>query len=136
MQSFRAEVYGRLSLLSFLTHFLLYLELQPSDDICISSYCDNFSLPFHTGDIVSSNWYAKPDHDVIMTLSALQTNSLLRLASLHVRAHQDENCNFDLLPSSDRLASEQFKDLRAEGKAAELSPLPAWRAYLRDDTGT
>jgi hypothetical protein len=89
----------------------LYLENQPSDDLRITSYWDTFSLlkndeTFHTRDIVSSSWNAKPDHDVIMTLSALQTNSLLRLASLHVRAHQDENCDFEVLPRSDRLASE------------------------------
>jgi hypothetical protein len=35
---------GRLSLLSFLTHYLLYLEIETSDDLCITSYCDNHSL--------------------------------------------------------------------------------------------
>jgi hypothetical protein len=32
-----------------------------------------------------------------MTLSALRTNLPLRLASLHVRGHQDKRCNSDLL---------------------------------------
>jgi hypothetical protein len=61
---YRAEGYGRLSLLSFLTHYILYLEIQASDDLCITSYCDNHSLlkneeTFHTRDIDSSSWYAE-----------------------------------------------------------------------------
>jgi hypothetical protein len=36
MQSYRAEGYGRLSQLLILTHYLLDLELQPSDDLCSS----------------------------------------------------------------------------------------------------
>jgi hypothetical protein len=74
---------------SFLTYCLLCLEIQPSDNLCIPFYCDNFSLPkseeaFHTGDIDSSSWCTNPDHDVIMTLSALRTKLPLRFASLHV----------------------------------------------------
>jgi hypothetical protein len=76
MQSYRAEGYGRISLLSFLTHYILYLDIQPSEDLCVTSYCNNHSLlkneeKFHTWDIDSSSWYMNPDHDVIMTLSAL-----------------------------------------------------------------
>jgi hypothetical protein len=44
MQSYRVEGYGRCSLLSFLTHVLLYLETQTFDDLCITSYCDNSCL--------------------------------------------------------------------------------------------
>jgi hypothetical protein len=40
MQSYRAEGYGRISLLSFLTHYMLYLDIQASEDLCITSYCD------------------------------------------------------------------------------------------------
>jgi hypothetical protein len=97
------EGYGRLSLLSFLTHYILYLEIQTLDDLCISSSCDNQSLlkneeNFHTRDIDSSSWYTNPDHDVIMTRSALRTKLPFWLASLHVRAHQDGHCEFNLLP--------------------------------------
>jgi hypothetical protein len=58
MRSYRAEGYGRISLLSFLTHCILYLDIQPSEDLCITSYCDNHSLlkneeKFHTRDIDS-----------------------------------------------------------------------------------
>jgi hypothetical protein len=102
MQSYRAVGYGRLSLLSFLTHYLLYLEIETSDELCITSYCDNYSLlkseeASHTRDIDSSSWYTNHDHDVIMTLSALRTKLPLRVASLYVRAHQDESCEFNLL---------------------------------------
>jgi hypothetical protein len=108
MQSYRAEGYGRLSLLLFLTHYIQYLEIQTSDDLCITSYCDNQSLlkneeKFHTCDIDSPSWYTNPDHDVIMTLSALRIQLPFRLASLHVRAHQDENCEFELLPRPEQL---------------------------------
>jgi hypothetical protein len=54
-----AEGYGRLSLISFLTQYLLYLEIQPTDDLCITSYCDNYVFlkneAFHTRDIESSS---------------------------------------------------------------------------------
>jgi hypothetical protein len=59
------------------SHFIMYLEIQTSDDLCIASYCDNQSLVknegiFHSRDIESSSWYTNPVHDVIMTLSALR----------------------------------------------------------------
>ena len=118
MQSYRAEGYGRLFLLLFLTHYMLYLDIQASEDLCITSYCDNHSLlkneeNFRTRDINSSSWYINPDHDVIMTLSALRTripitinhdpkctsNQLpFRLTSIHVRAYEDGHCELNLLP--------------------------------------
>jgi hypothetical protein len=61
MQSYRAEGYGRLSLLSLLTHFLRYYEIKPADDLCVtSSSCDNSSLlttkeEFHTRDVDPSS---------------------------------------------------------------------------------
>jgi hypothetical protein len=77
-----------------------------------------------------------------MTLNALRTKLPLRLGSLHVRAHQDENCEFELLPRpeqldilADQLATEVLKDLRAADKPTELYPLPACRVYLCDGTG-
>jgi hypothetical protein len=93
MQSYLAKGYGRLFLLSFLTHGILYLEIQTPDDLCIISSCDNSSLPTnkeasHTRDSDSSSWYTKPDHDVIMTLSALRTSIPLNLASLHVSGYE------------------------------------------------
>jgi hypothetical protein len=100
MNSYRAEGYGRISLLSFLTHYVRYLEIQTPDDFCISSHCDNYNL------INSSSWYAKPDHDLLMTLSALRTNLPLRLASLHVRAHRDKLRLRSSLQTPDQLATE------------------------------
>jgi hypothetical protein len=61
-----------------------------------------------------------PDHDVIMTLIAFRTKLKFRLALLHVRAHQDRHCDFNLLPRpaqlnvfADELASEALEELRA-----------------------
>jgi hypothetical protein len=74
-----------------------------------------------------------------MTLSALRTNLPLRLASLHVRCHRDETCDFDLLPRpvqlnvlADHLATDAFMvmDLRAAAKTTEFYLLPACRVYL------
>jgi hypothetical protein len=147
MQSYRAEGYGRLSLLSFLTHYILYLDIQTPDDLGITSYCDNQSLlkneeKFHTRDVDSSSWYTNPDHDVIMTLSALRTKMSFQLASVHVRGHQDKHCEFELLTRpqqlnvlADHLATEVLDELRAADKPTELYPLPACRVYLRDGTG-
>jgi hypothetical protein len=138
---------GRLSLLSFLTHYILYLEIQTSDDLCITSYYDNHSLlkneeTFHTRDIDSSSWYTNSDHDVIITLSALRTKLPFRLASIHVRAHQNGHCEFNLLPRpahlnvlADKLASEVLAGLRAAHQSTEFYPLPACRVYLRNVTG-
>jgi hypothetical protein len=83
MQSYRAEGYGRLSLLSFLTHYLLYLEIQTPDDICITFCCDNHSLltneeTCHTRDIDSSSWYPNPDHDSISASIVTRSRSSRR----------------------------------------------------------
>jgi hypothetical protein len=95
---------------SFLTQYLLYLELemQPPDDLCITSYFDNASLleseeAFYTRDIDSLSWYTNSEHDVIMRLSALRTERPLRLAALHVRAHQDKKCELVLLSRPEQL---------------------------------
>jgi hypothetical protein len=147
MQSYRAEGYGRISLRLFLAHYILYMDIQTSDELCITSYCDNQSFlkneeKIHTRDIDSSSWYTNPDHDAIMTLSALRTKLTFQLASLHVRGHQDKHCEFELLTRpqqlnvlADQLATEVLEDLRAADKPTKLYPLPACRAYLRDGTG-
>jgi hypothetical protein len=77
-------------------------------------------------------------HDI----SALRTKLTFRLASLHVRAHQDGTIAFKLLPRpaqlnvlADALASEALEELRAAGQPTEFYPLPACRAYLRDGIG-
>jgi hypothetical protein len=71
VQSYRAEGYGRMSLLLFLTHYIRYYNIKPADGLRVPSYCYNSSLlkaeeEFHTRDVASSSWYLKPDHDVIM----------------------------------------------------------------------
>ena len=77
MQSYRAEGYGRMSLLLFLTHYIRYHGIKTADDLRVTSYCDNSSLlkaeeQFHTREVDSPSWYLKPDHDVIMTLSEVR----------------------------------------------------------------
>jgi hypothetical protein len=78
-----------------------------------------------------------------MTPSALRTKLPLRLASLHVRAHQDGNCEFNLLSRpaqlnvlADELASEVLENLRAADKPTEMYPFIACRVYLCGGTGT
>jgi hypothetical protein len=97
---------------------------------------------FHTRDIDSPSWYTKPDHDVIVSLSALRTNLPFCLTSLHARAHPDGNCEFDLLSRptqlnvlADQIAFDEIEDLRAAGKSTEFYLVPACRVYLRDGTG-
>jgi hypothetical protein len=83
--------------------------MQPPDDLCITSYFDNFSLleseeAFYTRDIDSLSWYTNSEHDVIIRLiRALRTELPLRLAALHVRAHQDKNCELVLLSRPEQL---------------------------------
>jgi hypothetical protein len=77
MQSYRAEGYGCMSLLLFLSHFIRYCKIRAAEDLCVTSYCDNSSLleaeeEFHNRDVDSSSWYLKPKHDGIMTLSEVR----------------------------------------------------------------
>jgi hypothetical protein len=147
MQSYRAEGYGRMSLLLFLTHFIRYYGIKTADDLCVTSYCDNSSLlkaeeEFHTRDVDSSSWYSKPDHDVIMTLSEVRKELPFQLISRHVKSHQDDEREFDDLSRPEQLnvladhgATAALDELRAADETKELHPLPACRAYLRDATG-
>jgi hypothetical protein len=98
MQSYRAEGYGRMSLLLFLKHYIRCYNIKPADELRVTSYCDNSSLlkaeeAFHTRDVDSSSWYLKTDHDVIMTLSEVQEGLPFQLISQHVKSHQDEKTN-------------------------------------------
>jgi hypothetical protein len=79
---------------------------------------------------------------IIMTLSALLTKLKVRLVSLHVRAHRDGLCDFNLLPRpaqlnvlADELAPEALEELRTTGQPTAFYPLPACRAYLCDGIG-
>jgi hypothetical protein len=63
------------------------------------AYYENYILSlnrdeeFHTRDIDSSSLYTKPDHDILMTLSALRTK-LLPAFPRRVRGHQGDKCDF------------------------------------------
>jgi hypothetical protein len=77
-----------------------------------------------------------------MQLSAPRANLPFRLASLHVRGHQDEKRDLDLPPRpaqlnvlTDRLATEVLTDLRAAATPLEFYQLPACQTYLLDGTG-
>jgi hypothetical protein len=61
MQSSRVEGYSRMSLPLFLIHYLRYYDIQPADDLRVTSYCDNSNLVtaeegFHTRDVDPSRW--------------------------------------------------------------------------------
>jgi hypothetical protein len=63
MQSYRAEGYGRMSVLLFLTHYIRFYNIKPADGLRVTSY-DNSSLlkaekEFYTRDVDSSSWYYK-----------------------------------------------------------------------------
>jgi hypothetical protein len=71
-----------------------------------------------------------PDLDVTMTLSAFRTKLSIRLASLHVHAHRDENCELELLPRpeqlnvlADRLATEQLTSLLSSTRYPHAAPI-------------
>ena len=44
MQSYRAEAYGRMSLLLLFSHYLRNHDIQPADDLRVTSYSGNSSL--------------------------------------------------------------------------------------------
>jgi hypothetical protein len=90
MQSYRAEGYGRLSLLSFLTHYPLYLEIQHLTTYALLPAATTFTLGILAHQVGT--------RDVTMPLGALKTKLPLRLASLHVCAQQEKYCEFELLP--------------------------------------
>jgi hypothetical protein len=136
MQSYRAEGYGRMSLLLFLKHYIRCYNIKPADELRVTSYCDNSSLlkaeeAFHTRDVDSSSWYLKTDHDVIMTLSEVQEGLPFQLISQHVKSHQDEKRDFDDLTRPEQLnvltdhrATAALDELRAARKGTEFHPLP------------
>jgi hypothetical protein len=100
MQSYRAEGYGRMSLLLFLNHYIHYHGIQPAEDLRVTSYCDNSSLletkeEFHNRDVDSTSWYLKPDHDVIMTLNEIRKKLPFTLITRHVKGHQDDEREYD-----------------------------------------
>jgi hypothetical protein len=93
MQSYRAEGYGRMSLLLFLTHYIHYHGIKPAEDLGVTSYCDNSSLleteeEFHNREVDSTSWYLKPDHDVIMTLSEIRKKLPFTLITRHVKGQR------------------------------------------------
>jgi hypothetical protein len=77
MQAHRVEGYGRMSLLLLLNHYVRYYNIQPMDD-CVSRLTGTIPASpkaeeeFHTRDVDSSNWYLKPDHDLIMALGEVR----------------------------------------------------------------
>jgi hypothetical protein len=139
MQSYRAEGYGRMSLLLFLTHYIRFYNIEPAAGLRVTSYCDNSGLlkaeeAFHTRDVDSASWYLKPDHDVIMTLSEVREGLPFQLISQHVNSHQDKERAFADLTRPEQLSV--LADHRATaGQTTEFYPLPACRGYLRDGTG-
>jgi hypothetical protein len=147
MQSYRAEGYGRMSVLLFLTLYMRYYNINLVDGLRVMSYCNNSSLLkaeeyFHTRDVDSSSWYLKPDHDVTMTLSEVREGLPLQLISRHVKSHQDDKCDFDDLTRpaqlnvlADRRATAALDELHAARKTPEFYPLLACRGYLCDASG-
>jgi hypothetical protein len=86
---------------------------------------------FRTRDVDSSSWYTNPDHDIIMSLGALRTKFPIRLALLHVRAHQDENREIEnnsmslstnSLPRYSRI-SEQLTNLPSSTRYPPAAPI-------------
>jgi hypothetical protein len=59
MQSYRAEGYGRMSLLLFLAHYIRFYNIKPAAGLRVISYFDSYSLlkaeeAFHNKDVDSS----------------------------------------------------------------------------------
>jgi hypothetical protein len=137
MQSYRAEGYGCMSLLLFLTHFIRYYKIRPADDLRVTSYCDNSSFledeeEFHNRDVDSSSCYLKPNHDGIMTLSEVREGLPFQHISRHVKSHQDEKRDYaDLIRPEqlnvlvDHRATVALNALRAVGQTTEFYPLLA-----------
>ena len=136
-----------MSFLSFRFHYIQFLELKPHATVRLSTHCDNDSLlkqeeKFHTREIDSSSWFRSPDHDVIMTLSDLRTRVPVKFTSQHVKAHQDDHCEYGDLSRPAQLnvladiqATAMLDLLRDTNPSIEFYTLPACRVYLRDATG-
>ena len=82
-----------------MTHYIRYYEIQPADDLRVTSYCDSDSLlkaeeEFHARDVDSAFWYLTSDHDVLMTISEILRQLPFKLDSLLVRSHQDDQYDF------------------------------------------
>jgi hypothetical protein len=101
MQSHRAEGYGRMSVLLFLTHYIRYYGIKTSDNLRVTSYCDSESLSrtrnLHPGCGLVN---LKSDHDVIMKLSSVRKD--YHLNSSHDTSRVTKTTSTNTTTSLDR----------------------------------
>jgi hypothetical protein len=69
MHSYRAEGYGRISLLLLFIHYLRSLGIHPSDDLCITSPSESTSTSVPT---------LEPDADRDVVITGIQGNNAFR----------------------------------------------------------
>jgi hypothetical protein len=111
-----------------LAHYTCYYyDIQPVDDLRVTSYCDSSSLfkaeeEFRDRDVDSSSWYLKLDHD-IRTLSEVRDKLPFKLVSLHARIQSPrrQTCVYLTRPEqldvlADHRAIAVLNDLLAAGQ--------------------
>ena len=138
MQSFRAEAYGTLSALSLI---LRYCEFQSIPTIApITHHCDNEALvkklkrSLLTPNAVYTNTTAA-DHDILSQITQTVNDLPAEYSIWHVRSHQDDHTEFQLLPRpaqlnvlADRTCTRALRHF--EGTSRHMLPISAGKLYI------
>ena len=149
--SYRAEGYGIMGFLRFIHHFVKYwkIKIPASDNIQrIRYYTDSKSMIDKQRTLGHyTEWYASihswPHADALMQIKAAANDILpLVVDFMHVKAHQDDNREYDELEDDAKLnkqcndlATEQLERMEAENRLPRFNTLPACSVYLETKNG-
>ena len=139
MSSYRAEAYGYLAWMCFVSRYPQFLAI---DIKCkIRSFCDNLEVIKHTKYDDCSAWAAiRADYDVIRQIHVCQAELRRKAKNIqpgqHVRGHQDKKKKqHDLSRQealniyADSIATDTLKSMQSEMEIPTMIELPACKAY-------
>jgi hypothetical protein len=142
MQSFRAEAYGMLAAIQFLTQACTWNDTWPTTNKIIAMYSDNMSLIqriswHHTRIVVTPKKVSAADYDtekaITSTIDYLEEKNIF-IKVQHVKGHQDKKRKKTELPKEAQMNIEANKEatiaLETHLHKQEYNPLPETRAIL------
>jgi hypothetical protein len=143
MSSFRAEAYGRLSLLRFMLRYLEFWTMTSHSECYLRTALDNMGvIKRHQRHATQTSLQClAPDFDTIEMIEQTLAALPLLVTTEHVRGHQDDSLSFAELSRPAQLnvmADQQAADAyhnRQDSDFEKFYPLPSGAVYLaRHDT--
>jgi hypothetical protein len=143
MSSFRAEAYGRLSIMRFLIRYAEFFAIKSHVDFRMETHSDSKSVLDREEALTKalfypSSSYLAPDQDVMRALEAARNELPMNIKTEHVKGHQDDTTELYDLPipalynvKADAMATYALDyqlDTRIE--PAPMIPLPQGGVYL------